>query len=56
MDKCFLGIKQFESDSYIIRSLNHEIYLKLVQNSTLSEFDDEKCYESNIEKALRVIV
>ena len=37
---CFLGIKQFECDIYLTRSLKHEMYLQLLQNSTLSQFDD----------------
>ena len=31
----------------MIRSLNHEMYLQLVQKSTLSQNDDKRCYESN---------
>ena len=37
---CFLSIKQFECNNYIIRSLNHEMYLQRVQKSTLFQFDE----------------
>ena len=40
---------QKECDNYIIRSLNHEMYLQLVKKSTLSIFDDKRCYIINIE-------
>ena len=33
-----------ECDNYIIRSFKHEMYLQLVQKSTLSAFDDKRCY------------
>ena len=35
---------QQECDNYSIRSLNHEMYLQLVQKSTLSIFDIKRCY------------
>ena len=38
-----------KSDNYIIRSINHEMYLQLVRKSTLSLFDDKRCYIKNIE-------
>ena len=41
---------QQECDNYIIRSLNYEMYLQRVKKSTLSPFDDKRCYESNIKK------
>ena len=40
---------QKECDNYIIRSLNHEMYLQKVKKSTLSIFDDKRCYINNIE-------
>ena len=40
---------QKECDMYIIRSLNHEKYLQLVQKLTSSLFDDKQCYINNIE-------
>ena len=39
---------QKESDNYIIPSLNHEMYLQQVKQSIPSQFDDKRCYESNI--------
>ena len=33
-----------ECDNYNIRSLNHEMYLQKVRKSTLSIFDDKRCY------------
>ena len=35
--------------NYIVRSLNHEMYLQLLQKSTLSLFDDKRCYINNKE-------
>ena len=35
-----MSIKQFECDSYIIRSLNHEMFLQRVQKSILFELDE----------------
>ena len=43
---------QQESDNYIIRSINHEKVLQKFQKSTLSIFDDKRCYISNIESKL----
>ena len=40
----FGGEYQKECDNYIIRSLNHEMYLQKVRKSTLSIFDDKRCY------------
>ena len=41
--KCVDGEEdQKECDNYIIRSLNHEMYLQLVQKSTLSLFDGKR--------------
>ena len=40
---------QRECDDYIIRPLIDEMYLQRVQKSTLSQFDDKRCYESIIE-------
>ena len=48
--KCLNGEEyQQECDNYVIRSLNHEMYLQLVQKSTLSLFDDKRCSLNNIE-------
>ena len=47
---CLFGKEyQRECDNYIIRSLNHEMYLQRVKKSTLSIFDDKRCYINNIE-------
>ena len=44
--KCLDGeVNQKECDNYIIRSMNHEMYLQPVKNSTLSQFDDKRCYK-----------
>ena len=40
---------QEECDKYIIRSLNHEMYLQKVRKSTLSIFDDKRCYINETE-------
>ena len=46
--KCLDGEEyQQECNNYIIRSLNHEMYLHFVQKSTLSLFDDKRCYRNN---------
>ena len=39
---------QKEFDIFLIRSINDEIYLQRVLNSTLYPFDDKRCYGSNI--------
>ena len=52
--KCLHGEEhQQESDNYIIRSLNHEMNLQLVQKSALYLFDDKRCYKNNIESKPR---
>ena len=33
-----------ECELYILRSINQEVYLQKVNSSTLSLFDDRKCY------------
>ena len=48
--KCLDGEEyQKECDNYIIRSINHEMILQKVKKSTLSIFDDKRCYINNIE-------
>ena len=48
--KCLDGEEyQRECDNYIIRSINHEMVLQKVKKSTLSIFDDKRCYINNIE-------
>ena len=41
---CFLRKKQFECNNYILRSLNHEMYLQQIKKSALSQFEDNRCY------------
>ena len=45
----FGGEYQKECDIYIIPSLNHEMYLQKVKKSTLSLFDDKRCYINETE-------
>ena len=45
----FCGEYQRECYNYIIRSINHEMVLQKVKKSTLSIFDDKRCYINNIE-------
>ena len=47
---CLFGREyQKECNNYIIRSINHEMVLQEVKKSTLSLFDDKRCYINNIE-------
>ena len=47
---CLFGKEyQRECNNYIIRSINHEMVLQKVKKSTLSVFDDKRCYINNIE-------
>ena len=39
---------QQECDNYLNRSLNHEMYLRKVKKSILSEIDDKRYYENNV--------
>ena len=45
----FGGEYQKECNNYNIRSINHEMVLQKVKKSTLSIFDDKRCYINNIE-------
>ena len=45
----FGGEHQKECDNYIIRSLNHEMYLPKVRKSTLPLFGDKRCYINETE-------
>ena len=48
--KCLDGQEyQRECNNYVIRSINHEMILQEVKKSTLSIFDDKRCYINNIE-------
>ena len=44
----FGGEYQQECNNYIIRSITHEMYLQEMKKSTLSIFDDKRCYINNI--------
>ena len=47
---CLFGVEyKQECDKYILRSVNHDMYLQRVKKSTLSIFDDKRCYIINIE-------
>ena len=47
--KCLDGKEyQRECNIYIIRSINHEMHLQEIKKSTLSLFDDKRCYINNI--------
>ena len=43
------GEYQRECNNYIIRSINHEMVLQEVEKSTLSQFDDKRCYINETE-------
>ena len=45
----FGGEYQRECNKYIIRSINHEMVLQEVKKSTLSIFDDKRCYINETE-------
>ena len=48
--KCLDGEDyQQECDNYVIRSIIHDMVLQKVKKSTLSIFDDKRCYINNIE-------
>ena len=48
--KCLDGEEyQRKCDKYLLRSINHEMYLQEVKKSTLSIFDDKRCYISETE-------
>ena len=40
---------QSECNNYVLRSINHEMHLQEIKKSTLSIFDDKRCYINNIE-------
>ena len=45
----FGGEYQKECDIYIIRSINHEMVLQDLKKSTLSQFDEKRCYINETE-------
>ena len=47
---CFFGGKyKKECNNYILRSINHEMHLQEIKKSTLSLFDDKRCYINETE-------
>ena len=40
---------QRECNNYILRSINHEMQLQEMKKSTLSIFDNKRCYIINVE-------
>ena len=47
--KCLYGENfQIECNNYVLRSINHERHLQENKKSTLSIFDDKRCYINNI--------
>ena len=59
--KKFLGGEEYqrECNIYIIRSINHEMVLQERKKTTLSVFDDKRCYirnkESTMELKIRIL-
>ena len=48
--KCLYGENfKGECDNFILRSINHNMVLQKIKKSTLSIFDDKRCYINNIE-------
>ena len=45
----FGGEYQQENDNYIIQSINQGLKLQRVKKSTLSQFDDKRCYKNETE-------
>ena len=45
--KCLDGMEY--QREYIIRSIDHEMYLQEIRKTTLSIFDDKRCFINNIE-------
>ena len=41
-----------ECDNYILRSVDHEIYLQKIKKSSLSLFDDKRCYINETQSIL----
>ena len=48
--KCLFGDEyRKECDNYVVRSVNHDMYLQKVTKNSLSSFDEKRCYENEIE-------
>ena len=45
---CFL-VRHLGCDNYILKSINHEMVLHEIKKSTLSIFDDKRCYINETE-------
>ena len=52
-NRLFGGEYQRECCNYILRTINHEMHLQEIKKSTLSIFDDKRCYINNIESEPR---
>ena len=51
--KCFDGEEyQKKCNNFIFRSISHEMHLHEIKKSTLSNFDDKRCYTLNKENIL----
>ena len=49
-EKCLDGENyQEKCDNYLLRTVNHEMYLQKTKRSTLSLFDDKRCYINETE-------
>ena len=50
-NKKYLDGEKFQTEriNYVLRSINHEMHLQEIKKSTLSIFDDKRCYINNIE-------
>ena len=48
-NRLFGGEYQEECDNYLIKPINHEMVLQEVKKSTLSLFDDKRCYINETE-------
>ena len=46
-------LKLKKCDNYVIHSINHERYLQKVDKSTLSAFDEKRCYLNEIQSIPR---
>ena len=40
---------QKECDNFVIRALNHEMFMQKITKNSLSAFDEKRCYLNNIE-------
>ena len=47
-----MGKKREGCENFVLRSVNHERYLQRIKKSTLSVFDDKRCYINETESKL----